>query len=167
MQAVSNNLNISFGPDILSNLKRFEWVLISRKILFKKIAIMPEGLFPKLKGSICNISVNTSDIVNVLPHGADSNGLVVVKLKRKLSYIGHVYLEAVGPDSIHMALKYLKENNSLYCDIRIDVNNIPNELTEMTDTIQYNKQSLSLNDKDPCDDLEEKEAPLRPYRFNS
>ena len=36
-----------------------------------------------------------SDITNVLPHGADSNGLLIVKLERKLSYRGHVYFEAV------------------------------------------------------------------------
>ena len=59
-----------------------------------------------------------------------------------------MYFEAVRPESVHMALKYLKENNPLYGDICIDVNNIPNELTEMTDTI-HNKQSSSLNDKDP------------------
>ena len=69
--------------------------------------------------------------------------MVVVKLKQKLSYRGHVYLEAMHPESVHMALKYLKENNPLYRDIHIDVNNIPNELTEMTDAIQYNKQSSS------------------------
>ena len=95
---------------------------------------MPKGQFPKLKGSICSIPVNTSDIINILPHGADSNSLVVVKLKSKLNYLGQVYFEAVRPES-----KYLKENNQLYCDIHIDVNNIPNELTEMIDTIQYNK----------------------------
>ena len=94
---------------------------------------MPKGQFPKLKGSICSIPVNTSDIINVLPHGADSNSLVVVKLKSKLSYLAHVYFEAVRPES-----KYLKENNPLYCDIHIDVN-IPNELTEMIDTIKYKK----------------------------
>ena len=133
MPAISNNLKISFVPNILSNLNRLEWVLISRRILFKKRAIMPKGQFPKLKGSICSIPVNTSDIINVLPHGADSNSLVVVKLKSKLSYLGHVYFEAVRPES-----KYLKENNPLYYDIHIDVN-IPNELTEMIDTIQYKK----------------------------
>ena len=37
----------------------------------------------------------------------------------------------------------------------------------MTDTIQNSKQSSSLNDKDPCDGLEEEENPLDPYRFNS
>ena len=133
MPAISNNLKISFVPNILSNLNRLEWVLISRRILFKKRAIMPKGQFPKLKGSNCSIPVNTSDIINVLPHGADSNSLVVVKLKSKLSYLGHVYFEAVRPES-----KYLKENNPLYCDIHIDVN-IPSELTEMIDTIQCNK----------------------------
>ena len=65
---------------------------------------MSKGQFPKLKGSICNTPVNTSDIINVLPHGADSNGLVVVKLKRKLkrklSYHVHLYFEAVRPESV-------------------------------------------------------------------
>ena len=160
MQTVSNNLKFSFVPKILSNLNRLQWVLIYRRILFRKIAIMPKVQFPKLKGSICNIPINTSDIINVLPHGQDSNGLVVVKLKRKLSYRGHLYFESVHPESIDMALKNFKENNPLYCDIHIDVNNIPNESTEMTETMQYNKQNSSLNDKDLCDDLEEEENPL-------
>ena len=43
-----------------------------------------------------------------------------------------------------MTLKFLKKDNPLYCDIHIGVNNIPNKLTEMTDT-----------------------NPLDSYRFNS
>ena len=87
---------------------------------------MPKEQFKKLKGCICNISLNTSGIINVLPHGADSNGLVFVKLKRKLSYRRHVYFEVVHSKSVHMVLQYLKDNSALYCDIHIDVNNIPN-----------------------------------------
>ena len=41
-------------------------------------------------------------------------------------------------------LKLSVQDNPLYCDIHIGVNNIPNELTEMTDT-----------------------NPLHSYRFNS
>ena len=93
--------------------------------------------------------------------------MVVVKFKRKLSYRGHVYFEAVRPESVQMALKYLEENNPLYCDIHTNVNNIPNELTKINDAIKYNKQSSSLNDKNPCDGLEEEENPLDSYRFNS
>ena len=79
-------------PEVLSNLNRLERVLISRRILFKKVTIMPKGKCQKLKGSICNVPIDTADIVNVLPGGPGSNGLVVVKLKRKLCYRGHVIL---------------------------------------------------------------------------
>ena len=51
---------------------------------------MPKGRSPKLKGSICN-------------DGADSNGLVIVKLKRKLNYQGHVYFQAVRPETVFHA----------------------------------------------------------------
>ena len=56
---------------------------------------MPKGEFPKLKGSICNVPSNTADIVNILPRGADSNGLVMLKLKGKLCYRGHMYFESM------------------------------------------------------------------------
>ena len=67
---------------MLSPLNRLERVLIFRRILFKKFTIMPIGKFPKLKGSICSVPIDTEDIVNVLQRGADVNDLVVVKLKR-------------------------------------------------------------------------------------
>ena len=76
---------------------------------------MPKGQTPKLKGSICNVPVNTSDVVNTLPQSADSNGILMVKLKRKLMHRGHVYFEAVSPDIVQSALQYLKLNNPLYC----------------------------------------------------
>ena len=77
-------------PNILADLNRLERVLISRRILFKKVSIMPNGRSPKLKDSICN-------------DGADSKGLVVVKLKRKLNYQGHVYFQAVRPETVFHA----------------------------------------------------------------
>ena len=86
---------------------------------------MPKGNFPKLKGSICNVPIDTVDISDVLPRGADSNGLVVIKLKRKLAYRVHVYFEAVRPELLNQALMYLKENNPLYSDVSADIGNIP------------------------------------------
>ena len=97
-QAVWNKIEVYDVPNILADLNRLGRVLISRRILFKKVSIMPKGRFPKLKGSICNIPIDLADITNVLPYGADSNGLVVVKLKRKLNYQGHVSFEAVHPE---------------------------------------------------------------------
>lgn len=72
-------------PEILLNLNRLERVLISRRILLKKINVIPKEGFPKLKGTICKIPVDSKNIANVLPQGADSNGLLVAKLKRKLN----------------------------------------------------------------------------------
>ena len=57
------------------------------RIIFKKLAIMHgKGEFAKIKGSICNILIETANIFNNLPIPADSNGLIVVKLKRDLKY---------------------------------------------------------------------------------
>ena len=71
-EAVCNKLNIFLLPEILLNLNRLERVLISRRILFKKIKVMSKGRFPKLKGSISNILIDSNHIANVLPQGADS-----------------------------------------------------------------------------------------------
>ena len=56
-QAVSSKLNTQSVPCELKNLNRLERVLISRRLLFKKVTIIPKGCFPKLKGAICNIPV--------------------------------------------------------------------------------------------------------------
>ena len=50
--AVCKKLNIQTVPCGLKNLNRLEHVLISRRLLFKKVTIMPKGCFPKLKGEI-------------------------------------------------------------------------------------------------------------------
>ena len=47
---------------------------------------MPKVQSPKLKGAICNVPIETEEVCNVLPRGADCNGIFMVKLKRKLVY---------------------------------------------------------------------------------
>ena len=56
---------------------------------------MPKGQLPKLKGAICNISIETMNIANTLPQEAESSGL--------LNFRGHVYIQAVSPESIYVA----------------------------------------------------------------
>ena len=82
---------------------------------------MAKGRFPKHKGTIRNVSIDTADIDNVLQQGAESNGHVVVKLKYKSCYRGNAYFEFVRPELIHRALAYLKENNALSFDISINL----------------------------------------------
>ena len=38
----------------------------------------------KFKGDLCNIPIDAADMCNTLPRTADSNGVVIVKFKRKL-----------------------------------------------------------------------------------
>ena len=62
---------------------------------------MPKGKSLKIKGSICNIPVSEVDVnCNMLPRPSDNNVLIIVKLKRKLEYKGHVVFEAVRSDVI-------------------------------------------------------------------
>ena len=81
-QAVFNKMSLDPIPDKIKDFKKSEKILISNRTLFEKIAIMHgKGEFAKVKGSICNIPIEATDICNILPRSADSNGLIVVKLK--------------------------------------------------------------------------------------
>lgn len=129
-QAVSNKLALYNFPTDMQNIRHLERVLIAKRLLFKKIAIMPKGQFPKLKGVICNVPINSENVCNTLPRPADSNGLVMVRLKRKLAYSGHVYFEAVRPVFINRLLQYLKNNNPLYANVEIDISSIPKDVMD-------------------------------------
>ena len=52
--------------DELKDFKKFEKIFISKRTIFKKIAIMPgEGEFAKIKGSIYNIPIEAANICNI------------------------------------------------------------------------------------------------------
>ena len=54
-QDVFNKMSLDPIPDKLKDLKKIEKKLISKRIIFKKIAMHGKGEFAKIKGSICNI----------------------------------------------------------------------------------------------------------------
>ena len=59
---------------------------------------MPKGKLPKIKGSLCNISVNeVYDNCRSLSSPSDSNGLLIAKLKCKAEYHSHALFEPVRP----------------------------------------------------------------------
>ena len=92
-QSVGNRLNFVELPKLFQYIRRLERLLLSRRILFKKVTVMPKGKSLNVKGSICNIPVSEVNVsCNLLPVPADINGLINVKLKRKLEYKGHVVL---------------------------------------------------------------------------
>ena len=117
-QAISNKLVVELLPNEFRDLLRLERVLVAKRILFKKVIVMLKGQSPKVEGSICNISISEIDNnCNSLPRPADSNGVIVVKLKRKAAYRWHVLFEPVRPSLIESLLQYLKKYNHLYRNI--------------------------------------------------
>ena len=120
-------------PDILAQLNRLEKTLISKRILFKKITIMPKGQQPKIRGAVCNIPIQADAVSNVLPRSVDNDGVVLVKLKRKIEFKGHVYFESVRPRFVEIALNYLKEHNHFYSNVLINLDNINRDLLCLSD----------------------------------
>ena len=158
-QAVWNKLEVCHLPSEFNDLRKLEKAIISRRLLFKKVAIMPKGQMPKVKGSICNVPVDTNEVYNILPRASDSTGIIMVKLKRKLIYNGHVLFEPVRPDAIRRVLQYLKVNNPFYHDIVIDTDNIdPNLLSFQNDDADETNIEVAATL------LEERENPLNEHR---
>lgn len=107
-----------------------EKILISKRLFFKKVAIMPKDKSAKIKGSIRHTSVEVMDRSTLLPRETNSSGLSIVKLKRKLEYRGHVYFGLLHPDIVLGLLKFLKANNNIYKDVTIVPSNIPTSLVD-------------------------------------
>ena len=169
-EAVWNKLQVFPLPQEIEKLNRLERVLISKRILFKKISIMPKGQQQKIKGAICNIPVNSNAMNNVLPQAMDSNGLIFVKLKKKLIFSGHVLFENVRPDFVKDALEYLKSVNPFYSKVLINMDNISKELLSLADIdaiIDHDSFPIA-NDNSSNDDSDvEGENPLNAERAGS
>lgn len=89
----------------------------------------------------------------------------MIKLKRKLSFRGHVYFEPVNPQRVKAALLYLKQHNPLYADIVIDESQIPVSLTSLNEPEET--EHLSSDSHRTSIDLEDIENPLDLHRLVS
>ena len=130
-QAVCNNLAVDDAPPEIANLEKLEQILVSQRIVFQKIVVMPKGQQRKIRGAICNVPVSCEETCRVLPRPPDSSGIIMLKLKRKLQFRGHVYFQAVRPEVVLHALQWLKRNNELYENVAINLHNIDRELSSL------------------------------------
>ena len=164
-QAVCNKLGIDDLPDEIKYLNRLEKVLIAKRILFKKVTVMPKGQQPKIKGSVCNIPVQANAVSDCLPQSNEN--IILVKLKRKIEFRGHVYFENVRPEAVHAALWFLKQFNPFYSSILINVDNISRDLLSISDpeaAVNLDEFPILLETED---DNIETENPLDADRTSS
>ena len=171
-QAIVNNLFVDEAPTQLATLEKLEQILVAQRIVFEKIVVMPKGQQRKIKGAICNVPVECSQTCNILPRPPDRSGIILLKLKRKLQFRGHVYFQAVRPQFVINALNWLIANNPLYANIQIQCDNISSDLINFNcpDTDQGNEdEQLQFQTNEPVDKellegTEEQDDPLNKYR---
>ena len=144
-EAVIIKFGIVFFPKEFESVNKLERIRVSKRILLKKITIIPKGQTPKIKGTICNISVQEIETnCSIFPRSPNSNGIVIVKLKRKLEYNSHVLFEVVRPEMVAELLTYLKNINTFYKNVGVDLNNIPSELKSFYDLDEEKQISIEL-----------------------
>ena len=100
--------------EVLHYLNTLEVILIVKRLLFKKIAIMHKEHTPKIQGSIVNLPVNVSETCVQLPQEGICEKVILVKLKKQLTFKGHVYFEPVRSYKVRAVLEYLQRVNPLY-----------------------------------------------------
>ena len=142
-QAVHNNLAVDDVPPELASLEKLEQILVSQRIVIQKIVVMPKGQQRKIRGAICNVPVSCEETCRVLPRPPDSSGIIVLKLKRKLQFRGHVYFQAVRPEVVLHALQWLQRNNELYENVAINIENIDDELSNLCDHEQETESGIA------------------------
>ena len=60
-QTVFNKMSLDPIPDELKDLRNLDKILISKRIIFRKITVMHgKEEFAKVKGSICSIPIETA-----------------------------------------------------------------------------------------------------------
>ena len=79
-QAVTNKLELCAVPVQLKCLRKLESVLVSQRIMFEKIVVMPKGKQQKIYGTVCNIPVNCDTVCRSLPRPPESSGIIMLKL---------------------------------------------------------------------------------------
>ena len=89
---------------------------------------MPKGQTPKMHGSIVNIPGKVSETCNHLLREGNCEEVILVKIKRKLSFKEHVYFEAVRPQRVRAGLEFPQNVNLLYQEVLISDTNINPDL---------------------------------------
>ena len=101
-----------------------------------------------------------------MPEPADSNGLIVVKLKQDLHYRGYVCFEPVRQNVIYQALNYLKTHNEFHEDISISEGLSGKEMINFSGIDKHRDVAESIHQKIISTEAEyvSVEDPLSMYR---
>ena len=135
-ESAMNSLQLEDIPEELNVLNNLERHLISLHIPFMKVVSLPKGGQKAVHGPVVCVPVNMKKTTS-LPRGEDSDLILRVKLKRKLSYKGYYEYQFVNTSNVQTALEYLKRNNRWYSSIEaVNPNN-----TRIDDNLSSNSET--------------------------
>ena len=125
-QAVANGLKLDDIPVELKNINTLERRFISYRIPFMQMVHKPKGGQYGLNGPCINVPARLDAVCDLLPHLPHEVHIIPFKLKYRLVYKGHHMYSKICPETVLHALKWLKQNNIHYKDVRINENWIEN-----------------------------------------
>ena len=131
-------------PDELKDLNNLELHIICKWILFMKLVKLPRGKQKGIKGAAVNVPADLGPACNLLPRLPADAHIVSLKLKRKLEYKQAYLHDTIRPEKVITALHYLKNNNPLYADIKINEDWIRS--WQDADNDMYNRVFVSEDD---------------------
>ena len=157
-----NGLQVAEIPDELSILTGLEKQLIKKNLPFLKVRQLPKTQMDIINDKCVNIPISDDDLIKIvksLPRTKDTNGIINLKMKRKLKYKSYYKMEAIRPEAVYKALFYLKEHNPFYRDIEL----LPYE--KFLESLQQDEVDDSMDNKgssseDSDNDNEGEENPI-------
>ena len=87
-----------YVDEVTTKLSSLEKLRINTNIPvygIEKIVVMPEGRQRKVKGTKWNVPVECDQTCNQLVRPSDRSGIIMLELRRKLQFRGHVLFQAV------------------------------------------------------------------------
>ena len=129
-----NGLRKTAIVDEEMKLTELERNMISRRILFQKMMLMPKTRWTELQDKVINIPVAPESVTNtltMLPKTPDEAGLIEVTFKRKLEYKNsHIRGQLVDPKKLYKMLDHLKASGNPYYQFYDDINQFSERLEE-------------------------------------
>ena len=109
-------------PDELKDCNNIEVHIICKRILFMNLVKLPRGKQKGIKGAAVNVPADLRPACNLLPKIPANAHIISLKLKRKLEYKQAYLHDTIQPETVLIALHYLKDHNPLYADIEVNEN---------------------------------------------
>ena len=120
-QSYANCMALSEVPSELLNLSDLEHRIISLHTPFMVIfCLVRYGSQYKICGGCTNVPSSLDQIMDILPRMPNDIQFHPMKLKKKMCYKSNYMYNYICKDVVIAAIKWLKENNKLYNEIKLN-----------------------------------------------